>query len=127
MPRTDPRIVRLERFFDHYNCPRPYHIYEYLRAADANRIDYRLLPAISIRETTCGMTEQLNNHWGFHSGHQAFATVEEGIDFVAHRLARGYYYRGKSVREKLSAYNQHRAYPREVQRIMRQIENLPIQ
>jgi hypothetical protein len=127
MPRSDPRITRLERFFEHYNCPMPYHISEYLRAADANRLDYRLLPAISVRETTCGAAEHINNHWGFHSGHQAFATVEEGIDFVEHRLARGYYYRGKNVRDKLSTYNRHRAYPREVQRIMRQIENLPIQ
>ena|SRR5579884_4155758 len=118
----DPRIERLERFFTHYNCPAPYHISDYLRAADDYDLDYRLLPAISVRETTCGLTEQQNNRWGYHPGRQAFESIEEGIEYVARTLAEGDFYRGKSLREKLFTYNPRPAYPVEVQKIMRQIE-----
>lgn len=119
----DPRVERLERFFHHYNCPTPYHVAEYLRASDGYRLDYRLLPAISIRESLCGAFEQMeNNHWGYHPDHQSFPTVDAGIDYVARQLAEGIYYHGKSLQEKLFVYNPRPAYPIEVQRIMRQIE-----
>ena len=121
-PHEDARATRLVRFFQHYNCPTPYHIDDYLRAADVYQLDYRLLPAISVRETTCGVTEQQNNRWGFHPGHQSFESVEEGIDFLAGRLAQGYYYRGKTLQQKLFTYNPLPRYPGEVQAIMRQIE-----
>ena len=122
VPQSDPRIARLDHFFAHYNCPLPYHVDDYLRAADSYEIDYRLLPAISVRETTCGLWEQQNNRWGYHSGHQSFDSVEDGIYFLAHRLANGYFYRGKSLEEKLFTYNPRQRYPEEIRRIMRQIE-----
>lgn len=120
---TDPRIPRLQRFFHHYNCPEPYHVRAYLRASDDYQLDYRLLPAISIRESLCGVSQQMaNNHWGYHPGRQSFPTVETGIDYVAHQLAEGFYYRGKTLEEKLFVYNPRPKYPSEVQSIMRQIE-----
>lgn len=119
----DPRITRLERFFEHYNCPTPYYVSEYLRASDGYDLDYRLLPAISVRESLCGVFEQrLNNYWGYHPDRQSFPSVEAGIDYVARQLAQNHYYRGKSLPEKLFVYNPRPAYPIEVQRIMRQIE-----
>ena len=122
MHGPDPRVAHLERFFEHYNCPVPYHISGYLRAADTYELDYRLLPAIAIRETLCGVSDQRNNHWGYHPGRQSFESVESGIDFVAERLANGFFYRGKTLQEKLFIYNPRSAYPGEIQRIMRQIE-----
>ncbi len=63
--KPDPRIGRLEKFFKIYHCPAPHSTFEYLRAADGYGLDYRLLPAVSIRETQCGVTErQRNNRWG---------------------------------------------------------------
>jgi hypothetical protein len=119
----DPRVERLERFFQHYNCPAPYHVHEYLRASDGYQLDYRLLPAISIRESLCGVSEQMeNNFWGYHPDHQSFPSIEAGIDFVARQLSESPYYKGKTLAEKLFAYNPRPAYPEEVWRIMRQIE-----
>jgi hypothetical protein len=121
--RTDPRIARLERFFKNYHCPVPYHTSDYLRAADGYGLDYRLLPAVSIRETLCGIAEkQQHNAWGYHPGHQSFSSIEIGIDFVARRLAEDPRYKGKTVKDKLFTYNPRPAYPEEVNRIMRQIE-----
>jgi len=120
--KPDARFARLEKFFRLYHCPQPRHTSEYLRAADENGLDYRLLPAISIRETLCGVAATENNHWGYHPGRQSFPSAQEGIDFVARVLAEGFYYKGKTLRDKLLTYNPRAAYPDEVQWIMRQIE-----
>jgi len=122
IPEPDPRIALLERFFHIYRCPTPYHVSDYLRAADDNQLDYRLLPAISIRETRCGVEQVENNWWGFHNGLEGFPSVEDGIEFMAHRLAEHPYYKGKTLQEKLFVYNPLPAYPGEVTRIMQQIE-----
>jgi hypothetical protein len=118
----DPRIASLESFFHRYHCPTPYHVSDYLEAADDYQIDYRLLPAISIRETQCGVAEADNNRWGFQNGHASFPTVEDGIKFMTHRLAEHVYYKGKTLQQKLFMYNPLPAYPGEVTRIMQQIE-----
>lgn len=119
--RTDSRTGRLESFFKYYHCPEPYHTSEYLRTADGYGLDYRLLPAISIRETSCGKGAKVqNNLWGYHR--ESFPSIAAGIEFLAHRLTRHPLYRGKTLQDKLFVYNPRAAYPEEVQRIMRQIE-----
>jgi hypothetical protein len=120
--KPDPRAAMLERFFRVYGCPAPHHVAEYLRAADSYELDYRLLPAISIRETLCGVGAWQNNRWGYHPGQQSFPSVEVGIDFVAQVLAEGVHYKGKTLDQKLFTYNPKTKYPEEVKGIMRQIE-----
>jgi hypothetical protein len=120
---ADPRLARLERFFKYYRCDAPFHTVEYLRAADAYGLDYRFLPAVSIRESGCGKAaSDENNFWGFHPGRQSFPSVAAGIDFVARRVMQHPAYKGKSLRGKLFTYNPLPPYPDEVERIMRQIE-----
>jgi hypothetical protein len=120
-PKADPRTARLERFFKNYHCPAPYHTSEYLSTADGYGLDYRLLPAVSIRETSCGRgAKQQNNFWGYHR--QSFSSIAVGIDFLAQRLTQHPFYRGKTLQDKLFVYNPRAAYPDEVKRIMRQIE-----
>jgi hypothetical protein len=121
-PPPDPRAARLAQFFRRYQCPAPQHINEYLLAADGYGLDYRLLPALSIRETRCGWEQTRNNRWGYHPGGQGFPSVAAGIDFVARQLAESPTYRGKSLRDKLFTYNPRLAYPGEVQRIMGEVE-----
>ena len=121
-PSIDPRIAHLENFFHTYRCPAPLYVTEYLRIADANDLDYRLLPAISIRETQCGVYEKGNNRLGFHPDETSFPSVLAGIEFVGKRLAEHPFYKGKSVEGKLFTYNPVPAYPGEIQWIMRQIE-----
>ena len=121
-PKADPRVKRLGAFFKAHHCPEPHHVADYLRAADQYRLDYRLLPAISVRETSCGWTEKDNNLWGYHPGRQTFESVESGIEFLSRQLAENPPYVGKELNQKLFTYNPRPAYPNEVLRIMRQIE-----
>ena len=121
--RIDPRAERLARFFKKYSCPAPNYASEYLRVADQNELDYRLLPAISIRETQCGVHDTGNNWLGFHPDwSMKFPTPLDGLEFVGKRLAQHPFYKGKSLEKKLLMYNPYPKYPNEVIAIMREIE-----
>jgi len=120
--QVDVRVSRLGAFFRAHHCPEPHYAVEYVRDADRYGLDYRLLPAISVRETSCGWTEKNNNRWGFHPRTQAFVSVESGIEFLSRHLAEQSPYAGKSLNEKLFTYNPRIAYPGEVEHLMKQIE-----
>lgn len=121
-PTADLRSARLQAFFNAYGCPGPLHIEDYLRAADTYGIDYRLLPAVSVRESTCGRYQRKNNHWGWDSAKVGFVSVANGIEYIAHQLARGRYYHGKTLDQKLRMYNPNPRYAAEVRKLMREIE-----
>jgi hypothetical protein len=116
------RAGRLEAFFKAHTCPAPYHIDDYLDAADLNDLDYRILPAVSVRESTCGRHGRLNNVWGWDSAHTGFESIARGIHYIAYQLAFGRYYRGKSVEQKLLIYNPNPQYVKEVHRLMLEID-----
>ncbi len=118
----DQRAPKLEAFFRAHDCPAPYHVHDYLRAADLNGIDYRILPAVSVRESTCGKHARMNNRWGWDSARTGFESVARGIHYIAHELAQGRYYRGKSLDQKLHAYNPTPHYAHEVKRLMNEID-----
>jgi len=117
----DERRLKLQSFFKAYQCPAPYHIDDYLMEADKNAIDYRLLPAISVRESTCGRHARLNNHWGWDSARSGFSSVKAGIRYLARTLALGPSYKDKTVDAKLKTYNPVVQYVAEVKRLMEEI------
>jgi hypothetical protein len=120
---ADRRIERLRLFFDAYACPAPRHIAEYLRAADVYGLDYRILPAVSVRESTCGQYQRhLNNRWGWDNGDSGFGSIPYGIEYVARQLAQAPQYKGKTLDQILWTYNPRDAYPGEVKRLMAKIE-----
>jgi hypothetical protein len=119
----DPRPTRLETFLELHRCPAPHYVLEYVRVADDYALDYRILPAISFRESTCGEYGVWNNHWGWGSGRRRFASVPQGIHYVARQLAEGVHYKNKTLRRKLHVYNRNPRYAREIDRLMREIED----
>jgi hypothetical protein len=122
---SDLRIDKLKTFFASYGCPTPHHALDYVQAADAFQVDYRLLPAISLLESTCGTNGRLNNYWGWNSAHSAFDSVPAGIAFVTSQLAAGHPYRNKTLEQKLFTYNPVGAYGRKVKHLMTEIEKEP--
>jgi hypothetical protein len=118
----DQRHAKLETFFQSFGCPAPYHVREYLGAADANAIDYRLLPAISVLESTCGIYQRANNRWGWASARKGFATFRAGLEYIAHQLAEGRYYKNKTLQEKVHMYNPRPQYARQLESLMRKID-----
>ncbi len=119
----DHRPEKLEAFFKSFGCPAPYHVTDYLHAADMYALDYRLLPALSVRESTCGIYARENNRWGWNSARTDFSSVGHGIHFLARKLSNGRWYRGKNLNQKLHTYNPEPHYARQVKQLMRQVDS----
>ena len=119
----DDRYDKLESFFQSYGCPAPHYVNEYLGAADSYAIDYRLLPAISVVESTCGVYQRLNNRWGWDSARKGFSSFLTGLHYIARQLAEGRFYRNKSLDEKVRMYNPNPQYGQLVRKLMLKIDS----
>ena len=119
----DNRTERLETFFQSFGCPTPHHVDEYVITADTYAIDYRLLPAISVLESTCGIYQRQNNRWGWDSARKGFASFKAGLEFIARQLSIGQYYKNKTLAEKVHTYNPDPHYSKQVNKLMRKIDD----
>lgn len=123
--QIDSREIRLAAFFGRYQCPAPYYVSDYLHAADSNALDYRLLPAISVTESTCGQYATVNNRWGWDDPPARFRSVPHGIRYIAGQLSQGARYRDKTLKQKLLTYNPDPQYGTQILRLMREIDAAP--
>jgi hypothetical protein len=114
----DPRLRRLQEFFGKRDCPLREAAADFLIAADRNDLDWRLLPSISIIESSGGKDYRNNNVFGWDSCRESFTSVREGIHFVAGQLANSKLYKDKNLDNKLSTYNPLPDYPRRVKAVM---------
>lgn len=121
--KQDPRLAALRHFFRAFACPVERYSEEFLRAADAHKLDWRLLPSISIAESGGGRSARNNNLFGWDSGRAAFTSVTQAIHHVAYRLATSELYKGKDLTRKLRTYNPDADYPRRIQSLMRQLRS----
>ena len=122
----NPPVLRydsLESFFQSFGCPTPHYVNEYLGAADSYAIDYRLLPAISVLESTCGIYQRLNNRWGWDSARKGFSSFRAGLQYIARQLSEGRFYKNKPLEEKVRMYNPNPEYARQVKKLMLKIDD----
>ncbi len=100
--------------------------------ADKNDLDWRLLPAISVQESTGGKhacKKVANSFFGWGSCKIGFKSKEEAIESLARNLSgndkdTAHHYQGKTTKEILQKYNPpsiHPKYSDEVMRIMSKI------
>lgn len=115
----DPRLQRLEQFFAERDCPLREAAADFLVAADRNDLDWRLLPSISIIESSGGKDYTNNNVFGWDSCRERFSSVREGIHYVAAQLANSKRYKDKSLDWKLRTYNPVPGYSMRVKAVMR--------
>jgi hypothetical protein len=112
---SDARPRVLANFFRRYQCPIDGMSSNFVQAADRNELDWRLLPAIAMVESTGGKYAKGRNIFGWKSGQADFRTIPESIEFVASRLARSPRYAGKDLRALLATFNPARKeYPERV-------------
>jgi len=117
--QDDPRLERLRRFFAAYDSPLSSAAAEFLVAADKNDLDWRLLPSISIVESSGGKAYANNNVLGWDNARRSFTSVQEGILAVADRLANSKLYKDKDLDALLATYNPVPNYPNRVKAVMR--------
>lgn len=125
---NDTRCLAIRNFFQRHRSPLVPVAYRFLTAADENHLDWRLLPALSMVETTAGRYGRKTNVFGWNSGRARFKSVEAGIDFVAKRLSTSPSYAGRTARGILQKYNPARsAYVNKVTRRMMEISPEPVE
>jgi len=121
IPKNDPRLVRLQQYFGERKCPIGHFAADFLAASDANKLDWRLLPSLSMVETGGGKGTRNNNIFGWNCGRTSFRSVKEGIHVVAAKLSQSPWYRGKDTTGILKAYNSNPRYGERVKAVMQTI------
>ena len=120
-PQTDDRLLKLTKFFADGNCPLRDASADFLEAADRYDLDWRLLPSISMVESSGGKVFRNNNVLGWDSCNRRFRSVRTGIHVVASRLATSALYRDKDLDDVLATYNPDPEYVARVKSVMRRI------
>jgi hypothetical protein len=125
----------VDKYFASMNLPLAGYGETFVEVAEKYDLDYRLLPAIAMRESTGGKHPcpgGNKNIFGWNSCKTKFSSYEEAIDKVGAHLAgevkstKGYY-GNKSVRKKLRTYNSViPPYVDQVVSIMNKIEKGPV-
>lgn len=113
----DYRAVLIDEYFGKKNLPMAGFGQVFVEAADKYKIDWRLLPALAMRESTggkfaCGGKLSAEwNPWGWNSCKgNGFKSMEDSIDTLAKHLSGNHertkhYYHGKDLKGVLQTYN----------------------
>ena len=123
----DWREAELRQFLTEYNSPLVELAPVFIEVADSNGLDWRLLPALSVVESSAGKHQRNNNIFGWNSGKTRFRTVADGIRVVGKKLASLPHYRHKSLDAALKTYNPYRSYRTKVKKAMNRIHETPPQ
>jgi hypothetical protein len=115
----DPRLRLIWQYFADRDCPLRDSAADFVAAADQNELDWRLLPSISMIESSGGKDYRNNNVFGWDSCREPFSSVQAGIHFVASKLAKSKLYKDKNVDQKLYTYNPQPEYAHRVKAVMR--------
>ena len=115
----DPRLRLIWQYFADRDCPLRDSAADFVVAADQNELDWRLLPSISMIESSGGKDYRNNNVFGWDSCRESFPSVQAGIHFVASKLGRSKLYKDKTVDQKLVTYNPQPDYAPRVKAVMR--------
>ena len=115
---NDPRTIRIKKFFEKNGCPLSKLSAEFVREADANDLDWRLLPSITFVESSGGKYYQNNNVFGWNSCRTRFQSVRAGLHHVALKIGKSTRYRDKDTDAILRIYNPSPAYAGRVKSIM---------
>ena len=101
------RAASLRTFFKSLNSPLEPYSEHFVEVADKYGLDYRLLPAISCNESSCGKyyIPSSNNvfGWGIYGNKvTSFESIEVGIDTVGKGLAENYVAKGYDTVEEIA-------------------------
>ena len=119
--QMDPRYMRLQQFFEERDCPAQHLAADFIRASDRHRLDWRLLPSLSMVESSGGKSLKNNNMFGYDNCNTRFSSLRAGIYYVAERLANASFYRDKNLDTVLRTYNPRDEYAPRVKAIMREL------
>jgi hypothetical protein len=100
----DPRVYKLRIYLDSRNSPLSEYSEIFVQEADKNKIDWRLIPAISGVESSFGIhiPNKSFNAYGWANGEYNFSSWEESISSVSAAINNKYYEKGANNIIKIS-------------------------
>lgn len=101
------RINALEGFFSEVNSPLKPYSETFIEVADKYGLDYKLLPAISCIESSCGVKLIEGSYnpfgWGIYGNNAIyFESYDEAIDVVGKGIKENYFSKGYNTPEKMA-------------------------
>lgn len=126
----------IDSFLESRNAPLAGYGEKFVEEAEQNGLDYRLLPAIAVRETgagkePCKNPKAPNNNFGWASCKKGFSSVDESIEHIAKTLSGNnpkvkHYKDGMTTEQILKKYNPDSiipGYSKQVIKIMKMIDD----
>jgi len=104
-PQTfDYRVENLRNFLIQFNSPLAPYAQDFVTFADANGLDYRLVPSISGVESTFGKAIPSNsfNAYGWANGNYSFSSWSDSISVVSQTLRTEYIEKGANSLNKIA-------------------------
>jgi len=100
------KLVILKKFFEKNKSPLANHAAKFIEISTKYNIDYRLLPAISCTESSCGKFLIPSSHnpfgWGIYGNKvTSFESYDIAIETVAQGISKHYISRGFDTPEKI--------------------------
>ena len=121
------RAEKIDAYFESKGAPLSGYGEKFVEEAEKNGLDYRLLPAIAMRESTGGKQackKAANSVFGYGSCKMSFKSIDDSIRVVAESLGGNnpntdQHYAGKTTEQILRKYNSViPKYPQQVMKIM---------
>ena len=124
---NEVRCNAVRNFFLSHKSPLAAKAPVFVAVAERHGLDWRLLPSLSMLESSGGKAGKRNNVFGWNSCKANFKTVDAGIEFVGSRLGQSKLYAGSTM-DKLRRYNPARhVYPAKVVKFMMQLSGDPVE
>lgn len=128
----EEKAAKIDAYYARGSMPLEGYGMKMVLESEKHDIDWRLIPAIAVRESTGGKFACKNNPFGWGSCRIGFKDYNEAIEVVSAHLSgdmptTSRYYKGKSIRGILEAYNPPSVVPTyadEVIAIMEKIETM---
>lgn len=128
----EKKAEAIDTYFAKYDMPLEGTGLKMVEEAEKNGIDWRLLPAIAVRESTGGKhacKKVKNSFFGWGSCKINFQSAEEAIEVVAKNLGGNnpntdHHYAGKTTKEILQKYNPPSVVPRYAEQVMKIMDTI---
>lgn len=126
----ETKAAKIDAYYAKYGLPLAGHGMQMVLVAEEHGLDWKLLPAIAMRESTGGKFACKNNPFGFGSCTIGYKSFDEAIDAVGGHIGganprTAKYYAGKDINGILKAYNSViPTYTKEIFGIMNKIDKM---
>ena len=128
----EARALAIDTYYKERNMPLEGYGKKMVEEALKNDIDWRLLPAISVRESTGGKhacKRVKNSNFGFGSCKINFESIDKEIEIVARNLGgnnpkTSHHYDNKTTKQILQAYNPPSVVPTYAQDVMKIMDRI---